>query len=642
MVNEATIKELIRALSKKIRHMNESSRNEINRINDEINSLQEVVEILNDNPYEIANLNMESIISILNKYKGDDTSDEISRILSDIEIPMAVAEERLENNESITFNESESKIVEKFRDLIIKTCDFAKEDVRIKQELSERESADANKYRKLREKINPSTENREFLTNEEIDLIMRFINDWPTEKKMDVLLYTNVLINKIYQNEINRINIESEEIVLPSISEEDVEYVASPGEEIPVETINEILGDNGNGIDVSEISKRPHVIDAFQRRCKIEKLTELMNYIQSTPEYAFLKQPKTTEQCERLFLIFRYSNKDILEVLRKDSIKRNIDLKRMFEEIEGIYKRGRKDIGEDKTKKGENQNSLSTLGQFDKYMEISKILDDYSKKLNAKWGTNIDMQRRAFNNAISMFTKSTDDIKRNCDALEIYGLSDLMRYYEVKNSNIKTPALNPYTLAASDLIDIMDMAIESGDEVVTYIGKRPSIFIHNKDFYNLIREKDINHSQVFRNSGMLYSFVRDSDKGINEIKDSLYSSSATTIIDTMPLELKVSLKENNKITSTQTDSIIDKFDEYLVQNNRSPYMPAYNINGTLVSVHKFKRNWEVIKNYHDDSITEDQKILYAMVYPGAYSDSKIDNLKSFVDTHEYRGGIGSR
>ena len=72
------------------------------------------------------------------------------------------------------------------------------------------------------------------------------------------------------------------------------------------------------------------------------------------------------------------------------------------------------------------------------------------------------------------------------------------------------------------------------------------------------------------------------------------------------------------------------------------HVPVYEVNGVLVSAHKFRRNWEIIKENNDGSMSEEEALLCSMVYPGTYTGENVKKLQEFVDKKQYNDERGGR
>ena len=608
MYNVKEISKLTAILSKKIKELNKSS-DKIVEVNTEINLLENIIDVITNTPYEIDKINIEEILPIIKKYESNSYDEEtIKSILSDLNIPLEIIKAR-KNGMSFEYDREETEIIEKFKLLVIEVEQSAKKDVELKKETISKNNLIIDKYGVIYDKIRQTEDGKDYIESEEIDLISEIINsdEWTFEEKIQVLIYINKLNTTISINKARDINKNSE-------GEEEIGIT----EEIDEELILNLF--NNNGFKADEIPK--NIMEAFQKTCKYSKLVEIMDYITSNSQYSFIKNKLGAKNnWKKIYQIFKFSNIEILRYLLNESKQREINLSEIFN-IYGIYKRSKKLNTEEDITNQENgpkpsKDDFDEYGTFDYYMQNSATLDKFSQLLITQWNNpRINLFESAFNSNKSVLIVRPEVLKNNLEICLRYNLLEAM--YEKGTMQ---------ELLSRSLSHNIDLLLEEG--LYEYTCKFPSCLLYNEALIPLIIKKSREGNLKFTPNGRLKDVRAESvGANVNEIYEELEKDEERInyFFSKMPKELLKQLDENMDMDVNYEDEVTELFKEKINESYFGGNL-IYNINGSIVSINRFKRNWKIIRNFNSDSISEEDKILLALTYGSRYNDVNFNNIR---------------
>ena len=670
-MNEEIRKRLLKSISSEIKKQEKEKRQTIENATQGKEIIDQTLEIINNNPYDIDQINYREISHVLlsqassNIEELSSTSEFLNNLLSVREFAKEKRVGNITGADGI-FEEDEEAIIETFKEMLQKAKQLEQSKLG-EQAIAKLE--EKNPYQILQEKLDPSIDSKDIINPDEIELIKTLIKEWPYDDKKEV--YIGIVNDNNGKYKANP----------KAIMKEEVEETEEAIEEIDEELIKQLFGDNN--IDISNMPKL--FFRALQITSPYSKLLENMQYLVNKPEYKFLLSPEKRKDYLKLGEALSRSNPEIFDYLLKLSEEAEVSIDELYE-VPGIFiegekvrkrrhrKNGRIDIpgpgeepdndnineGEENTNDTE-KNAFDTMPRHEALKEIKAILDDYSKVLGKRWGDDrVDLFKRGLQNNSGIILYSPSTIRKNIEYVETYGLSDLKRNEEINQERVRSagevPSINPFFLAMDNVLTNMDLAIESGRDFTNYICRFNQAFTLSPKFYYAINESRKHVYKVFNQRGEIVNDMKlqvnsytkmlrslDPNAKVSHITfKELMSNQAKEIVDKIPEEIKDQLKHPEIATATKPDEMIDKMDNFLKETEWGEKLPVYEVNGVLVSAHKFRRNWEIIKENNDGSMSEEEALLCSMVYPGTYTGENVKKLQEFVDKKQYNDERGGR
>ena len=670
-MNEEIRKRLLKSISSEIKKQEKEKRQTIENATQGKEIIDQTLEIINNNPYDIDQINYREISHVLlsqassNIEELSSTREFLNNLLSVREFAKEKRVGNITGADGI-FEEDEEAIIETFKEMLLKAkhLEQAKLDEQGLPKLEEK-----SPYQILQEKLDPSIDSKDIINPDEIELINSLIKEWPHDDKKEV--YIGIINDNNGKYKANP----------KAIMKEEVEEAEEAIEEIDEELIKQLFSDNN--IDISKMPKL--FFRALQITSPYSKLLENMQYLVNKPEYKFLLSPEKRKDYLKLGEALSRSNPEIFDYLLKLSEEAEVSIDELYE-VPGIFIEGEKvrkrrhrkngsiDIpgpgeepdndnineGEENTNDTE-KNAFDTMPRHEALKEIKAILDDYSKVLGKRWGDDrVDLFKRGLQNNSGIILYSPSTIRKNIEYVETYGLSDLKRNEEINQERVRSagevPSINPFFLAMDNVLTNMDLAIESGRDFTNYICRFNQAFTLSPKFYYAINESRKHVYKVFNQRGEIVNDMKlqvnsytkmlrslDPNAKVSHITfKELMSNQAKEIVDKIPEEIKDQLKHPEIATATKPDEMIDKMDNFLKETEWGEKLPVYEVNGVLVSAHKFRRNWEIIKENNDGSMSEEEALLCSMVYPGTYTGENVKKLQEFVDKKQYNDERGGR
>ena len=670
-MNEEIRKRLLKSISSEIKKQEKEKRQTIENATQGKEIIDQTLEIINNNPYDIDQINYREISHVLlsqassNIEELSSTSEFLNNLLSVREFAKEKRVGNITGADGI-FEEDEEAIIETFKEMLQKAKQLEQSKLG-EQAIAKLE--EKNPYQILQEKLDPSIDSKDIINPDEIELIKTLIKEWPYDDKKEV--YIGIVNDNNGKYKANP----------KAIMKEEVEETEEAIEEIDEELIKQLFGDNN--IDISNMPKL--FFRSLQITSPYSKLLENMQYLVNKPEYKFLLSPEKRKDYLKLGEALSRSNPEIFDYLLKLSEEAEVSIDELYE-VPGIFiegekvrkrrhrKNGRIDIpgpgeepdndnineGEENTNDTE-KNAFDTMPRHEALKEIKAILDDYSKVLGKRWGDDrVDLFKRGLQNNSGIILYSPSTIRKNIEYVETYGLSDLKRNEEINQERVRSagevPSINPFFLAMDNVLTNMDLAIESGRDFTNYICRFNQAFTLSPKFYYAINESRKHVYKVFNQRGEIVNDMKlqvnsytkmlrslDPNAKVSHITfKELMSNQAKEIVDKIPEEIKDQLKHPEIATATKPDEMIDKMDNFLKETEWGEKLPVYEVNGVLVSAHKFRRNWEIIKENNDGSMSEEEALLCSMVYPGTYTGENVKKLQEFVDKKQYNDERGGR
>lgn len=670
-MNEEIRKRLLKSISSEIKKQEQTKKQTIENATKGKEIIDQTLEIINNNPYDIDQINYREISHVLlnqarsNIEELSSTSEFLNNLLSVREFAKEKRDGKITGADGV-FEEDEEEIIETFKEMLQKAKELEQSKLG-EQAIAKLE--EKNPYQILQEKLDLSIDSRDLINPEEIEMIELLIKEWPLDDKKEVLIG------------INKYNKDTFKTYPNAITKEEVEEAEEAIEEIDEELIKQLFSDNN--IDISKMPKL--FFRALQITSPYSKLLENMHYLVNKPEYEFLLSPEKRKDYLKLGEALSRSNPEIFDYLLKISEETEVSIKDLFE-VPGLFIEGEKvrtrrkrknvsidnpgsgeDLDGDKVNGGEDntndteKNAFDTVPRHEALKEIKSILDNYSEELRNRWGEDrVDLFKRGLQNNGGIILCSPNTIRKNIEYVETYGLSDLKRDEEINQERVRSagevPSINPFFLGMDNVLTVMDLAIESGRDFTNYICRFNQAFTQNPQFYYSINESRKHIYKVFNRRGEIVNDMRlqvnsytrmlkslnPNAKVTQIIFQELMGKKAKEIVDKIPEEIKDQLKHPEIATATKPDEMIDKMDNFLKETEWGEKLPVYEVNGVLVSAHKFRRNWEIIKENNDGSMSEEEALLCSMVYPGTYTGENVDKLQEFVDKKQYNDERGGR
>lgn len=623
--NNISSVELIELLEKKIISINKEI--EFNNESLDLKKREEqFIDELQNDPFSLSDENIYSRTqSILSKLHPTELSD----YLTDLDILRIVV--NASNLGKVEFNNEEQEMFNRLIGKLKSIIETNKKEIKDDQNKNSEIQKKALKYSEIYDKFRNGTNGDKLITDDEVDIVLDLIKSKDLDYKKDILTYILTINCVIDAKTIE--NIENE------FDEDFVENNDKNVKAIDESLIKDLFDKYGFEYDSMPLELK----NKFMTKVNYNNMVKLFQFIEANQEYYFLKnygvatqekkKKKIYEEFKVLYNLFKGSSIEILDFLLKDAESRNIEVKELFASINGIYKNVSKRgliKGHDP---GEPTDNISGCHQY--YRKIEQLFDDLSKKYRIKLNDNdIDFYYDAFYNSPCIFTSNPETIEKNIKIAELYDISLLDEFHCFRV---------PTMLLASSFCENIDNLVEAG--CGRYLSKYSSIMRADSVIKKIIYI-DKTASLDFTESGKM-KYVRRMDEPI-DLDDIVNRDSVEDIENQIPdFYKKAAADSKNTITKTIVDDVImdlDKNYKSYSERNTVGLNPAtslaYNINGTLVSINKFKRVWTALQllnqNAHEP-VENDKLLIYSLTYGSYYSKDEVDNLQKFVNQKYGKG-----
>ena len=326
-MNEEIRKRLLKSISSEIKKQEKEKRQTIENATQGKEIIDQTLEIINNNPYDIDQINYREISHVLlsqassNIEELSSTSEFLNNLLSVREFAKEKRVGNITGADGI-FEEDEEAIIETFKEMLQKAKQLEQSKLG-EQAIAKLE--EKNPYQILQEKLDPSIDSKDIINPDEIELIKTLIKEWPYDDKKEV--YIGIVNDNNGKYKANP----------KAIMKEEVEETEEAIEEIDEELIKQLFGDNN--IDISNMPKL--FFRALQITSPYSKLLENMQYLVNKPEYKFLLSPEKRKDYLKLGEALSRSNPEIFDYLLKLSEEAEVSIDELYE-VPGIFIEGEK------------------------------------------------------------------------------------------------------------------------------------------------------------------------------------------------------------------------------------------------------------------------------------------------------------
>lgn len=587
--------------------------------------INEFVSMIKNNPKVLCDETIERrVVELLNSLND---SNLLEDALSEISILKIILKNPYSMNESINIDRNSFRI-QKIIDIIKKVK--PKDNINLSLKLQS--------LQKLYDKLIKGENGKEFLSEDEFELINSIIKDESFNFKKSVLNYILILSNKIMDADYELFDTEEQENSI--LIDEDV--------------LIELFKRYNINYDVFSNEQK----EKMRKYFKLDRVEEILNFLINHEEFKFLIDleegpdeiinKEIKKNVKKLFNVLRFSSVSILEYLLNDSINRDVDLKKIFK-IKGVYKRVRrnKERVSNDGGNGPRNDSLDETGSYEYYVAVSNILDDLSKQYSDKFGINVNFYNQAIERCMVIFENPPELIKQNINLYKVYGINFINR---IGNSfYLKSPS----TLLTRNFAINSDRLIEM--DCYSYLKTYPSVLKEDCTIDKMVYEYR-NGTLEFDRNGRLVELRKK--RGLPSDFDSVVSRDYLFKL-IKGFNLSNEFEELAEFLYNSYDnyydyngslSIIDysndKFIQYLDNNCLNDDKVSYNIKGLNISVNKVKRMWFKLEEYYkkniegtDASETFNYKELmfYVLSYNSYLSADKIMLIQIFVDQLNFGG-----
>ena len=606
------------------------------------NEIIKIMNALNSNPYCLASLDKNRILSYIKKYLVDsdlisqeeivdyfDNSYEVIRNVSEYR-EKGLTDFEYEDDELIIFN----KLIE-YLEIVLKELEN-EENLKL-DSLSQND--ELSSYSSLCDKLR-SNNPLELITEEEIIIIVDLISNEELEVFYECVNFINDYNNQATHNKIEEIDHFFDE----DIEEETLDDKAkTKHEKITMSLLEEIFSKYGYTLE--GIPK--NILTAMLYYCSYNNIIEIFNFIEEHDEFKFLKNfgKKTFKDDEGnehkkndrlikrefivLYNILRFSNKEILSYLAEHNKKEpNVELEDVILKVKGVVRK----VSRAKKSKNPggiiNYDDFNESGSYENYIHNSNYLIELDKQYDSGDSyLNIALSIEAYR---TVLTSDYNRVFRNIEILKLYGFEFTKRL----SSKEPLPWLKCLVLDSNDLLNRIDLLIENGirndngngkrDESFNYCLMYPSVLYYKSNFAKAIALYSYTGKLDYRSDGSLKEIRRmliDDDIKIEDQfeKNALIQYNYSEQIGRV-------IPEAFEIDLSYSDTYLARLDKYIVNNGSMLDGLAYDIGGVIISLPKIKRIWKALYNTYknDSNIDLEELFIIAITYNSYLSEEEIN------------------
>lgn len=467
---------------------------------------------------------------------------------------------------------------------------------------------------------------KEYLTDHEIDLLLDICSEEDFDFKFSILEHIRRISSGVSKNRESSIG------AVDDYNEEDEINET----EIDDDIFRGLFTKYGYDYDAMPVEYQEYL----RKRGKVQKIVDLFNYLDSTPEYSFFKvygkdsgnATENRSQFKRFCLLLCNASIDTLDYMLADSKNRDVDLRDYFK-VKGIYKHVTHHISSFIERSTSESDSLALSGAFEYYRKTSEILDELSAKYRIKFNDpSIDLFKSTMTRNADLFSKNPELLQKNLKIAEEY---DFDLVYK-KNGMYRIAAAS--FLLSGDMRRFVDLFLEN-KPLYDYILKYPSI-LKQECLVNSAVARRNNNTLEFDNGGRLKDRYRIEYASYEHMRG---------LSDDIPSKLIAASHLNNNIEHEQyrEDDITHQLEE--VVNRQEQNGLCYELNGVPVSRYKFLRVWTSMMNEYDtmnpiekSECDMKKNVLYALTYNSCYKPSELDSIKTFVNQMNFDSGRGAK
>lgn len=657
MPDNKILEKLVALIGKKIKEMNKVKDKKMSRISSDEEYISGIIESLNKDPYSIADFKIIDVIPLFRQYSsylGNPAN--ISMLLDNLVIPIEAAKGKKRTGSSdYNFNEEEIGIINAFIEDLEKINEAIQQNISVNRRDAEIVDKKIEVYTTVYDKLRQGETAKSYIDENDIDVITSLISDLSIDEQLGILLEINKLNTSIIF--VNRSN---------DITELD-DFVEEDEEETKMDPIDEeILRSifESNGFNYDQLSKATK--QKIRTKCKMKKITSILSYLDSDPDYIFLKYFDGNKS-KLIYEILRYSSPAILKYLRDDARKNEIDLKDVFD-ISGIFRRNNSiddDIidmintdnpfpdeefdftnldpaaftgtgrtrGKKHRPKPPVKDDDDLIGVFDNFKTNSELLSKYNKKYPGLYHT--------------LFVAKASILASNCDRFE-HNLKIIENYRLVSSLDGAQPLMDNH------LDYHIDRFLETG-KLTGYIRNCLSSVYYSDKFFLLVltRARD-NTLEVKSNKAITKLRVESKKYDGKEMYKKLQSDCLEDFLKKFPDDLgkKIYTKYNDDYLS-MNDEIIEILKDYEViedvdfetikdnelREKEWKTSLVYDINGVYISINKFKRVWAAIKDLDIEGVTIKDKLIYALTYQSLFTVEQYKRIDIFINDNLIERGL---
>lgn len=608
------LKQLISLVEKRIKVINKSISDSIEEI-ERTNEYDKIIALIKEDELCFAFSSFIERISKLLSVLKLDNKEELTLLLEHINYLGLIANSIKRGNYA-SYNKSEKEMIEfvvnllnKFKEIAVaQNVEYDNRVIKSNEELE--------KLNELYDKLRKGKDGVEHFDND-IDYILELIDEYDVQFKKNVLTLIQALSKCIHDN----INKKIDEMIVP-VDEDLTQEDEIDQEEINYDVIKGVFEKYGFNFDVFTEKHR----DILASKRSLKRIEEILSVLASS-EYSFVKNYEKSNEL-KLFHIFRYSSKEILEYLVSDTKKRGVTLEEVFC-VRGVFKKISKTTEPTGTGPGGDNNEDYIAGSYEYYKENALFFEKLTKEYQSKYPDKaVDFFKMVLLKAPSLLTSNPEHIKSNYRRMIQYNLN----YAALPKAYL--------ALGSPNFLQLLDVLIEN--DMYDYAQKYLSVLSNEFFVKTIIYEKRAgrlerdNHGRILHIRNNLEKYDKNE---VNSVVNNNHIRSFFSNIE-LPEEFnQVVLSNENNYNDIVKDVDIQEFESREGVNLKDNI--SYDIKGVTVSRLKVLRVYGAIKQLGlFEKYDKNQMLLYALTYNSYYSLEEFEILRRFVYEHDLGGNPG--
>ena len=433
MGNINVVEDLLGILSSKIKKFEKDLRKQMaaDPSKEAIKKLQE--EIKNDR-YVIAKVDQKELMSYFSRYlvsTHEYDSEEIDAFMARYKVTEAVAR-GYTNGIMIKYDPEDEKTIDKLVEYLDR-CLVAIENITKGGEDSKLDKSSFAGYYRLYDKLR-SDEELEFLTEEDIELIIQLISSKGMDYYKKVMEVIHEFNRNVYGNKVAE-------------AKDAVNNLGEPSKESKKHSIDEDLLKNiFDKYGFTLVGMPEDIYSTILNTCDSGKIIDIFEFVNSSPKYSFLKEfgtssyvteddkgrkieiPKNKTLIRRefvvLYQIIRFSNKNVLRSLIEDCERKNVSLEELLLKVKGVVKHvsKAKDLVVEKASETSELTDINCVGTYENYIANSNELIKLGKECHGVDFLHYALSCESYSDLLGT---NANRFKNNIEMLKKYGFKSM-------------------------------------------------------------------------------------------------------------------------------------------------------------------------------------------------------------------------